>query len=115
MPRGRPKGSKNKSKETFDFDPNSENIWGLKEIGDKGIVWHHPLNPPFLSKEAAEAALKERSKYPGLKLSIVNMVERAKSFQKISVASSVESAILPSSETDGDSSGSETANEGAPL
>lgn len=111
MPRGRPKGSKNKStKAVFDIESSSNDlVWGIKEVSGNGIIWHHPLSgPPFLSKETAEKLLQERIKFEGLKsVSVVNMLERAKTFHKNSVAPPVESVIVAPSIEDGGSDGTE--------
>jgi hypothetical protein len=110
MPRGRPKGSKNKNtKISIDFETSSSNVWGVKEVGENGIIWHHPLVPPFLSKEEANKTLEERVKSKDIKsVTVVNMVERAKTFHKISVDHSKEGAILPLSTDDGELDGTET-------
>lgn len=93
MPRGRPKGSKNSPSVPKSLEGME---WGIREVAQNKIIWHSPMQAPYLTKESAELLLAERVKDKSLlSVEIVNMLDREKKFKKITVDTVDESAIIP--------------------
>lgn len=58
MPRGRPKGSKNKASTLVSSIVEVGREYAVREVASNGIVWVSPAFPPFLTKEEAESQAK---------------------------------------------------------
>lgn len=83
MPRGRPKGSKNRSKEPVSTPQSLEGReWVVKEQGKNGIKWTHPYQPPYLTKEEADAIAVDLLKSNYVASAVVVKVDNSKPIVK---------------------------------